>query len=175
MKKSDLLMTILLFMYFWHYAFTYETWHFIDNANLILHEAGHVIFIFFGQFIQAAGGSIFQIMVPLVFVLSFFRQHQPLSGGLCLLWLGQNFLNVSLYAGDASLRQLPLLGGSHSIHDWHYLLTELNILHLASSIASALSLIGILIMILGTILPFHYLVKQSSLSNMSSLQAKRPL
>jgi len=30
----------------------------LDGANLIFHEAGHVIFAFFGEFLQFLGGSI---------------------------------------------------------------------------------------------------------------------
>jgi len=36
----------------------------IDNANLIIHEAGHFFFSFFGEFIHAAGGTLMQILFP---------------------------------------------------------------------------------------------------------------
>jgi hypothetical protein len=45
-----------------------------------------------------------------------------------LLWLGQNFINISVYAADAQKQKLRLLGGNHVYHDWHYILGQLNIL-----------------------------------------------
>jgi hypothetical protein len=45
-----------------------------------------------------------------------------------LLWLGQNLINISVYAADAQARRLPLLGGNKVYHDWHYLLNEIGLL-----------------------------------------------
>ncbi|MBY0376904.1 hypothetical protein K2P96_02940, partial [Patescibacteria group bacterium] len=61
--------TLAVCAYFWHYVFTDTDWHFIDNANLIFHEAGHVIFSLFGTFIHVLMGSGFQIALPLFITL----------------------------------------------------------------------------------------------------------
>ena len=47
-----------------------------------------------------------------------------------LLWFGQNFINISVYAADAQAKRLPLLGGNKVYHDWDYLLREIGILQL---------------------------------------------
>lgn len=146
----------LICLYFWHYASTYTEWHFIDSANIIFHEAGHVIFSFFGEFIHIAAGSGFQIALPLFISLYFFFDRQMISGALCLLWVGQNMLNVSMYAGDAVATQLPLLGGDGSIHDWHYLLAVTGKLDQAASIAGTIYTMGIITMTLGTMLSFYF-------------------
>lgn len=39
-----------------------------------------------------------------------------------------SLINVSIYAGDAILMQLPLLGGEAVNHDWNYLLGSMNAL-----------------------------------------------
>ncbi|MCK9344502.1 MAG: hypothetical protein M0P64_00055 [Candidatus Pacebacteria bacterium] len=136
--------------YFWYYAQTYTAWHFIDNVNLIFHEAGHAIFFFAGEFFQIAAGSIFQAMLPLVFVGYFFINAQNISAVLCLLWVGQNLLNISVYAGDAVMMNLPLLGGDAVEHDWNYILSSLDILRYTPTIASCIYGLGIAFLVLGT-------------------------
>ena len=37
---------------------------FIHGIDLIFHEAGHVIFGFFGQFLAVLGGSLMQVLIP---------------------------------------------------------------------------------------------------------------
>jgi hypothetical protein len=64
-------------------------------VNLLIHEAGHVIFMPFGEFISIAGGSLFQLIVPAVFAAYFFRRGQFFSAALVLFWLGESMLNVA--------------------------------------------------------------------------------
>ena len=64
---------------------------------------------------------------------------------LSLLWLGQNFVDVSVYAADAPLRQLPLIGGlGGENHDWWWMLIRLGKLAWADEIAFALVALGVL-------------------------------
>jgi hypothetical protein len=143
-------------IYFLHYALTPRDWHFIDAVNLIFHEAGHALFSFFGEFIHIAMGSGFQVLLPLSIALYFFYTDQRFSGALCLMWVGQNLINVSVYAGDAILMQLPLLGGDGVIHDWNYLLTTLHVLSSTPEVAATLYTAGILTILLGVALSFLF-------------------
>jgi len=43
----------------------------LHGVNLIFHEAGHVVFRPFGRFMTILGGSLLQILVPLVVMLVF--------------------------------------------------------------------------------------------------------
>jgi hypothetical protein len=61
--------------------------------------------------------------------------------------VGENFMDVSLYMRDAPLRQLPLLGGHISRHDWYNLFTDWNMLESAESVADAVFFAGILLCI----------------------------
>lgn len=97
---------------------------FLDHADLIIHEAGHFVFRFFGFFMHMIGGTLMQIILPSILVWHFLVHHYRFGVQLSLLWLGHNFINISVYAGDARAQVLPLLGGSRSIHDWHYLLSR---------------------------------------------------
>ncbi|HEX8000301.1 MAG TPA: hypothetical protein VF528_18095 [Pyrinomonadaceae bacterium] len=113
-------------------------WRLIDNVNLVMHEAGHILFMPFGEFVMIAGGSLFQLIVPVVFAIYFYHQGKHYSCALVLLWVGESLLNVSVYAGDAVSMQLPLLGGQDSIHDWRYMLEHLGWLSHTAKIARAL-------------------------------------
>ncbi len=150
-------MTAVFFVctYFWSYAHTYTEWHALDSVNLIFHEAGHTIFYFFGTFVHILAGSGFQITIPALIALYFFYTRQKISSSLCLLWVGQNFLNVSVYAGDAVKMQLDLLGGDSVTHDWHYLLSTLGWLQYTDTVASTLYALGIVCILLGTVFSLY--------------------
>src|SRR3989337_1847891 len=47
----------------------------IDNADLVIHEAGHFFFMFFGKFIYTAGGTLMQIILPSLISWYFFRNE----------------------------------------------------------------------------------------------------
>jgi hypothetical protein len=100
----------------------------IDNADLVIHEAGHFFFMFFGRFIYTLGGTLMQIILPSIIVWYFIKFNYITGIQISLLWLGQNLINISIYAEDARAMKLPLLGGNHVYHDWHYILSHLNIL-----------------------------------------------
>jgi hypothetical protein len=101
----------------------------LDNADLVIHEAGHLFFIFLGKFIYTLGGTLMQILLPSFIGWYFFSKSYRTGIQFSLLWLGQNFINISVYASDAREQALPLLGGNRVYHDWHFLLSELNILN----------------------------------------------
>jgi hypothetical protein len=139
-----------------YYAQTYTEWHFIDNVNLIFHEAGHSIFFWAGEFFDMAAGTLLQLSIPLFISLYFFAHRQNISGALCLLWVGQNLLNVSAYAGDAIVMQMDLLGGDLVTHDWNYLLSMTGNLEHTPAIATAFYTLGIIFIIVGTILSMYF-------------------
>lgn len=151
-KYFRLTLVIIVCTYFWYCTKTYTEWHFIDSVDLIFHEAGHFLFSSFGMFIGVAAGSGFQIALPVFLSIYFFFTGQKISGALCLLWVGQNLLNVSVYAGDAITMRLDLLGGDGVIHDWNYLLSSLGVLRFTPVIASTIYRMGFMIISIGTIL-----------------------
>lgn len=103
-------------------------------VHLVFHEAGHVIFSWFGEFMHVLGGSLMQVLVPLIwFVAARFWGKDAFAGALCLWLMGHSLVDVAPYINDARSLQLELLGGGNGRevegHDWEYLLTELNLLH----------------------------------------------
>ncbi len=125
----------------------------IDNADLVIHEAGHAFFSFFGRFIYTAGGTLMQIILPSIIAWYFFRNSYKTGVQFSLLWLGQNLINISVYAADARARKLPLLGGNHVYHDWHYMLGQLNLLNYDTEVGYLFVGLAVLIFIASLLMP----------------------
>lgn len=125
----------------------------IDNADLVIHEAGHLFFKFFGKYIYTLGGTLMQIILPSIILFYFFRNEYRTGMQFSLLWLGQNFINISVYAADAQARRLPLLGGNSVYHDWHYLLGEIGLLQYDAEVGYFFFGIAILLFIVTIIMP----------------------
>jgi len=127
---------------------------FLHLPNLIFHEAGHFLFSPFGQFMTVLGGSLTQVLVPLVCAGAFLWQtRDPFGAAVAVWWAGENLIDVAPYIADARELQLVLLGGMTGAevegHDWEYLLTAMGMAHRDHAIANAVQAIGILTMILG--------------------------
>jgi hypothetical protein len=148
MSRAKLVIAIIASLYFFWCAYDPYQWHLIDGVNLVIHEAGHLIFSPFGEFMMIAGGSLFQIIMPALFVGYFWYHGKYYSAALVLFWIGQSILNVSVYAGDSLALQLPLLGGQDSVHDWNYLLSTLNLLPATAKIAGGIRLLGTIVIAL---------------------------
>ena len=100
---------------------------FLHNINLAFHEFGHVLFRPLGDFMSILGGSLFQVMMPLIVMIAFIRQGDNFEAAIMLWWTGQNFIDVSPYIADGQYRGLPLIMGmGEEAHDWGNLLTMMN-------------------------------------------------
>jgi len=142
-------LAVALGVYFWQAILKPEDWRWLDGVNLFIHEAGHLVFRPFGEFMMIAGGSLFQVIMPALFVGYFLLQGQRYSAALVLFWVGESILNVSVYAADAISMELPLLGGSHVIHDWNYLMIHTGLLPVTPTVAGCIWGLGSLIIMLG--------------------------
>src|SRR5687768_12781274 len=101
----------LLTIYFLWIAYNPMQGSFLDNVDLPIHETGHLIFRLFGEFMSIAGGSLFQVIFPAVFVGYFVWHEKYYSASVVLFWVGQSILNVWVYAADAVVMQLVLTSG----------------------------------------------------------------
>jgi hypothetical protein len=127
-----------------------STWIFLDFVNLAFHEAGHLVFSFLGSTMHYLGGTLGQLLVPGLLADHFlFRQQQPLGAAFCLWWLGQNFINISVYMADARELALPLVGGGD--HDWNELFFRFGLLAEDSvrRVSSATHVLGVAVMLPG--------------------------
>jgi hypothetical protein len=136
-----------------YFTLTRGQYGIIDNADLVIHEAGHFFFSFFGKYIYTLGGSLMQILLPGFIFWYFLSNYYRTGMQFTLLWIGQNFVNISVYAADARAQALPLLGGNSVYHDWHYLLSEIHLLEYDQEIGLMVYGIGMVIFLLAIILP----------------------
>ena len=104
-------------------------WIFINYANVIFHEAGHVIFSFFGDFMHVLGGTLGEFLVPLIVTVHFLINKNLYGAGFGLWWTSTAFWSISVYSRDAQVQLLPLITGNSEDHDWTYLLGQLGILN----------------------------------------------
>jgi hypothetical protein len=164
MKKAipKLVVALLASLYFFWCAYDPYQWHLIDGVNLLIHEAGHLIFRLLGEFMMIAGGSLFQVIMPALFVGYFCYQRNFYSASLVLFWVGESILNVSVYAADAATLQLPLLGGEGTLHDWNYLLTNLNLLSATTQVAGVIRLLGTIVIAVAATGSFWFALREDS-------------
>ena len=150
-SRPKLAVAVIASLYFLWCAYEPSQWHLIDGVDLVIHESGHIVFSPLGEFLMIAGGSLFQVIMPALFVGYFWYHGKYYSAALVLFWVGQSILNVSVYAGDSIKLELPLLGGQDSMHDWNYLLTSLNMLPATAKVAGALRLLGTLVIVIASV------------------------
>jgi hypothetical protein len=122
---------------------------FMHLINLPFHEAGHIIFSPFGRFIMFLGGTLGQLLIPLICAVALLLSYgQNFGAAACLWWFGQNFLDVAPYINDARALNLILLGGvtgkETDGHDWENILRTLGWLkhdHLLAKLAYSTGLV----------------------------------
>lgn len=133
--------------YFDSYQYAmYRMANIINAIDFGIHELGHMLFIPLGTFMTIAGGSIMQVLFPLIWMGVALHRKWYFAAGLCLVWAGLSLIDVSVYAADAQVRILPLvtMGSDYdSAHDWYQLLTRLDMLDQTDQVASVIRNSGI--------------------------------
>ncbi|MDP3147921.1 MAG: hypothetical protein Q8N83_02210 [Ignavibacteria bacterium] len=125
----------------------------LDNFHLIVHEAGHLFFSFFGTFVQFLGGTLMQLIIPVLLLIVFYKSAMPKGMQISFFLLGHSLINVSVYAADARTQVLPLLGNGK--HDWNYLLNEMNLLNFDEQVGYVFFSLAILFFVIAVIFPAH--------------------
>jgi len=119
---------------------------FFHLIDLVFHEAGHVIFSFFGRFIAVLGGSLNQVLVPAICTGVFLARRQFASASVTLFWTGQSLADVAVYVADGRAMALPLLADG-LIHDWNFILGSLGLLRSAGLLGRLTFGLGALLML----------------------------
>jgi len=109
----------------------------------------------FGRLMASLGGSLGQLLMPLICLGVFLLQtRDAFAGAVALWWLGESLLDLVAYMNDANILTMPLLGGNeganspYGFHDWEFILTETGLIHHAASIAKTTHIFGSLIIAL---------------------------
>ena len=136
----------------------------IHPIDLVFHEAGHMVFSPFGEFMTTVGGSLLQVLIPIVCWISFTTTNpNPFGAAVMCWWTGENLLDVAIYINDARALQLVLLGGHTGAevegHDWERILQMTGGMMHDHQIAWTTHVIGAVLMagalVWGTILTFQ--------------------
>lgn len=130
-----LLFMIFLFIYGIWGAFHQEAFGLINGANLLFHEAGHVFFGFMGQYFGIWGGTLFQLLLPIMLFVAFAFKRDRYAMAVMMFWFGQNMMPISNYIKDARAQALPYVGGE--IHDWNYILSGVGLLEFDQFVGNA--------------------------------------
>jgi len=129
----------------------HSSWCFLDYVNLAFHEAGHLFLSFAGSTLHFLGGTLGQLLVPLLLAgrFLFFDKRQTFGAAVCLWWCGQSLINISIYMADARELALPLVGGGD--HDWNELFFRFGLLAepAVQRVSGTTRAAGLLVMLLG--------------------------
>lgn len=139
-----------------HHGYDASIAQYLHCLNLPVHETGHIVFGFFGKpVLTSLGGSLFQIIMPLVFCFALWIKPRDLLGAsVGLWWAFENFIDVAPYIADAIRMQLMLTSGGtgseapYGFHDWNFILLETGMLHKCGKIADTVYTIGYVGMVL---------------------------
>lgn len=139
---------------------------FMHLVDLIFHEAGHILFIPFGQFMTILGGSLAQLMMPMAVIGVFLLQQRDTFGAsIGLWWLGQSVMDLAPYINDARAGELLLLGGTTGRdnpghHDWRNILGDLGLLEYDHLIAGGVNFMGEALILLSLVWGGNILYRQ---------------
>jgi hypothetical protein len=116
-----------------------------------IHEFGHILFRPFGEFMTLLGGSLFQILLPLIFGGIFLvKNRDPFAASVMLWWAAVAVMDVAPYIYDAWEPQHVLLTGrtgDTGSHDFIDTLGDLGLLHRAQPIGRGVHAFGFIAML----------------------------
>ncbi len=116
----------------------------IYYANVVFHEAGHFIFLVFGDRMGLYGGTLGQLLPPIICAVVFWRQKSLVSLSVALLWLFENFFDIAAYIETARSEGPVVRGvlGNIGIHDWWRILIGWRVLQYDTTIATIVRVMG---------------------------------
>lgn len=138
----------------------------LSALNMGMHELGHFLFMAFGEFMHILGGSLMQILFPILGIIGFIQKKWYFAASLSFCWLGLSLFDVATYVADARTRELPLAMGPGVFgidatnleaaydrgHDWYQLLSRTGNLSSDLAIAHGLRVAATIFFVLGLLL-----------------------
>jgi hypothetical protein len=151
---------VFLGLFFWGWKFilspvssNYAGNSLMHLVNLPFHEAGHIIFRPLGNFMAVLGGSLLQVIVPLICLVAFLlKTRDPFAASVAFWWTGESLMDLAPYINDARELKLMLLGGVTGrdvagYHDWEQILRTLGCLKYDHLLAVIVNVTGIIIIL----------------------------
>jgi hypothetical protein len=123
----------------------------LHHVLIPFHEAGHVLLGPFGRFVMTLGGSVGQLLMPIVLCVAMLRKRDAFGAALFFWLLGYSTLDMAVYMYDAFDPKLILLGGGtgaeSDAHDWQNLFGDMGLLGHARGIGRFFGFLGRLAMV----------------------------
>lgn len=126
----------------------------LHHVNLPFHEAGHWIFRPFPRVIVSLGGTLNQLLMPLICAVAILvTKKDPFGASVAVWWMFENLVDCAPYVADAGIGEAPLLGGNFGktapfgVHDWQYILTKWGVINYDQTIARGVYWTGIIGMV----------------------------
>ena len=132
-------------LFLFHAARNQSGFLLLDHVNLVLHEGGHFFFGWFGETLGILGGTLGELLVPLLIAFYFIWHRQTAGVAFAAFWFFENFLYIAAYMADARTLVLPLVGAGE--HDWELLFGQWGVLQHDRAIAGVTRSLGWLGMI----------------------------
>jgi hypothetical protein len=138
---------------------------FLHIISIPFHEAGHVFFRPFGDLMMSLGGSLMQVLVPVMCWIAFATTSpNPFGAAVMCWWAGENLLDVAIYINDARALELILLGGHTGAevegHDWEHILQLTGLTLHDHQIAWTVHTVGAVMMLAGLVWGTALLVRK---------------
>lgn len=140
---------------------------FLHLVNLPFHEAGHIFFRLFGRWMTSLGGTLGQLLIPILCLLTFLIKYKnPFGASVALWWLAESMMDIAPYINDARNGQLMLLGGvtgketDYGYHDWEFILNEIGLLRYDHTLAHIQHGLGVLLILVSFAWAGYLLLKQ---------------
>jgi len=144
----------------------------VNGANMIVHESGHGVCYLLScpQFMTSLNGTLFQLLLPMIFIFYYYKRANPLAVGLGVLWLAQNLVYVAWYMSYAQTpNKYPFFLGGAATHDFWYMFSQLGILEYDGLIAGVVRAVALLLLFGG----YSYLLYITFLKNNNLNKGKR--
>ncbi len=167
-----IIILLIIFAWGWKFILTpmatnYAGNSFLHLVNLPFHEAGHLFFQLFGRWMGSLGGTLGQLLIPIIcFLVFLIKSKNPFGASVCLWWFGENFMDIAPYINDARNQELVLLGGltgreaDYGVHDWEFILNEIGLLSYDHTLAHMAHDFGIVLMFISFVWAGYLLFKQ---------------
>jgi hypothetical protein len=116
-----------------------------DLVFVPIHEGGHLLFRFFGEWIMVVGGTFLQLFVPFALAVYFTFRRQVPGAAFSAFFFFEQFLPIGIYMADARCQCLEYVtvGDSDTaVHDWFYLFSHAGVLDHDTQIGGSFRVLG---------------------------------
>jgi hypothetical protein len=116
-----------------------------DFVFVPIHEGGHLLFGYFGEWMMVIGGTFLQLFVPLALAVYFIFRRQLLGTAFCAFFFFEQFLPIGTYMADARCQCLEYVTvGDPELaeHDWFYLFSHTGVLEHDTQIGAFFRVLG---------------------------------